>query len=103
MKSKQIVSSSLISLFIALAMVDSALAIPRLMGLRHGEEALARYCSSRTCRMAQVETDAREFANGNTFVRFKESVAGQDIVIVVPKQVDFNQFMELLIKVRTAK
>jgi ribose-phosphate pyrophosphokinase len=67
---------------------------------------LSIYCQSGKCKDSIVETveaDTKEFANGNTFVRFKDSVAQKDVVIIAPAVIDADQFMELLIKVRTAK
>lgn len=76
---------------------------PVIMGIRNGEPAILAFCSREKCSTEQIESDTREFANGNTFVRIKTPVAGKDVQLVIPNQVDFNQFFEILIKIRTLK
>lgn len=72
--------------------------------IRNSENQLKEYCLAKQCSSINiVETDSKEFANGNTFVRFKQSVAQKEVVIFTNTEIDSNQFIELLIKVKTAK
>ncbi len=72
------------------------------ISVRGNEAATASLCKADpACRM--IENLTREFDNGNTFVKLKDSVARQDVVIALGTDVvDANTFMEILIKARTA-
>lgn len=90
--------------FIAgMLLANTTIADVLMLSVRNGETALGQYCQINKCKNKTLDSDTREFANGNTFVRFKESVAQKDILIVVPSILTSNQFIELLIKIRTAK
>jgi ribose-phosphate pyrophosphokinase len=49
-----------------------------------------------------VNVESKQFANSNTYVRFLQNVYGRDVVVVVPAQLDPNEAMEALLKLRTA-
>ena len=67
----------------------------------HNAETLCRVVSCKKTRF--VDADAKEFANGNTFVRLKDGVAGEAVTVVSARQVTADQFLELLILARTAQ
>ncbi len=67
-------------------------------------ELKGQFCKTSNCKdIATIKTDTREFANGNTFVRFIDSTSQNNITILSPEVLNSNQFMELLIKIRIAK
>lgn len=98
----------MVKIFLVFTLVVSSVSISLsqaatlVLGLRGSNASLETIC--KTCsKLDVIEADAKEFANGNTFVRFIQPVAQQNVVVYVPKIIDANQFMELLIKIRTAQ
>jgi ribose-phosphate pyrophosphokinase len=74
-----------------------------VVAVRGGEELAKQYCGQSACGRRLLVTDSKEFANGNTFVRFEDLLAGREVDIISPRVLDANQFMDLLIKIRTAR
>lgn len=74
-----------------------------IMTVRNSENLLDSFCKTTKCEYLKLDKSAKEFANGNTFVKFKQNIAQKDILIVIPPTIDYNQFLELLINIRTAK
>ncbi len=71
-----------------------------VLGLRANKDQALQY--SQTSGLAILNSDTREFDNGNTFVRFKDSVIGKKVTLLLPKIMSSDDLMEALIKVRTA-
>jgi ribose-phosphate pyrophosphokinase len=90
-------------LFLNICMSLQAYAQKAVISMRGSEQLTEAYCASVKCDTKFVKTDTKEFDNGNTFVRFTEAVAGQEVVIITPETMTADQFLELLIKIRTAK
>lgn len=67
--------------------------------IRTGEQMLDQLCNG--CHRLQLSV--REFDNGNTFVKFADSVIGQDLNIYLPKEMTATDLMEALIITRTAQ
>ena len=72
-----------------------------LIGIR-GNEATTRAFAEKN-HLSELSTDTKEFDDGNTGVRFTAPVNELPVVILLPVKMTTNQFMEALIKVRTAK
>jgi ribose-phosphate pyrophosphokinase len=51
----------------------------------------------------RLESEVAVFDNGNTFVRFKTEVLGQIVGVEIPAKMTANDWMEALIKIRTAR
>ncbi len=71
-----------------------------VLGLRSNEGQVDDYARENNIRV--LESVAQEFGNHNTFVRFKQTVTGKRIKIILPPALNGNSLMEALIKVRTA-
>lgn len=80
-----------------------ALASPLYTSIRGAEDFLTQHCIWAQCQDRIFTTKAREFDNGNTFVKLGQSVTGKKIRVAIPNKLDANQFFELLILVRTLK
>jgi ribose-phosphate pyrophosphokinase len=84
------------------ALTPRAKAETLVIGIRDHEQETARLCAAMgECRL--IKSNSAEFANGNTFVRFEENCLGHDVVLNFPKTLTADQFMESLIKLRTAR
>lgn len=97
----QLTQKILITFAFVLASLDLSAASLALM-LRGDQSNLAEICKS-CVKLEVVQSDAKEFANGNTFVLLKQSVAQQNVVIFAPATITADQMMELLIKIKTVK
>jgi len=74
---------------------------PLLVGVRDNDEATEAFARKNDMTRAKVETI--EFANGNTFVRFKTRIYNRDTFVLLAEEMTSDQLMEALIKVRTAR
>lgn len=101
--SKMSIYGLVLTIIVAMMATAPNLSAQTVITIRGSEQATRDYCVSKSCALREISAEAKEFANGNTFVRFNESVAGEDIVIPLTRSLNADQFLELLIKVRTAR
>ncbi len=73
------------------------------LSIRGAEDRLKAYCAQFKCSENILNSKAVEFDNGNTFVKISSPVSGKAIEVFANPELDANQFMELLITVRTLK
>ncbi len=93
----------LISLFLTVAISALAAAAPLyVMDTRANRGAAASYCEAMGTECKVVETKAREFSNGNTFVQVQENLGNKHVRVILPEELNSDLLMEVLLEIHTA-
>lgn len=87
--------------FATLLISNSVFADPVVVGISGHETETNRYAESRGLKT--VKTVSGLYDNGNSFVRFEEDIVSRDFVFLLPSELNADQLMEALIKIRTAR